>query len=107
MAKTVVNKIEVKFTNLDDLLKKSAKDLAKDIQNAAPKDSGEYASGITYKKVGKDDYKIFNDGERFGLGHILEFGTTKQKAQPHYRPTFEKHKPKILKHLEKIKLEIE
>jgi HK97 gp10 family phage protein len=96
---------------LKDTMKEAVKEVAADAKANAPEDTGEYKRSITSRvsKTGlvgwalasrrkmSDDKSVSNRGY---LGHLLEYGTVKTKAQPHFGPALDKVKAKFGRMLE-------
>lgn len=80
----MVDSIEVQLTEiLDDYVdkvgdvvekseKKTARDCVQELKNTSPKQTGDYASGWSSKKVGKD--MVVYNRKMPGLTHLLENG---------------------------------
>lgn len=100
-----VNEVKIVITGIDDLLDEIAGQTVADIKSNAPKDTGTYVNGIISKKTDEQERTIFNDGLHAPLGHVLEYGTVHQKAQPHYKPAFDKNAKEFEKKAAKLKLE--
>lgn len=104
--KTTVNTdFEIQL-NGEEIIEKNCKKLAENIKKSAPKKTKEYANGITYRIDSGTGY-VYNKGSHWSLGHILEFGTVKQRPQPHYRTNYNKQKSEIINDFRNIKIEIE
>jgi HK97 gp10 family phage protein len=78
-------------------MRKITRQVAADAKAAAPVDSGEYRKSIKYtmSKNGLFGWAYAGkkgDSKRGYLGHLLEFGTVKNKAIPHFLPALDKAK---------------
>jgi HK97 gp10 family phage protein len=96
---------------LKSTMKEAVKEVAADAKQNAPEDSGEYKRSITSRvsKTGLVGWALasrraMKDGQetsnRGYLGHLLEYGTFKNKAQPHFGPALDKVKAKFGRMLE-------
>lgn len=100
-----VNEVNVEIVGIDELLDEVASKTVADIKANAPKDTGTYASGIISKETDEQERTIFNERKHLYLGHVLEYGTIYQKAQPHFKPAFDKNAKDFEKKAAKLKLE--
>lgn len=78
-------------------VRKITRQVAADAKDAAPVDSGEYRKSIkwTMAKNGLYGWAYAGkkgDTKRGYLGHLLEYGTFKNKARPHFLPALDKAK---------------
>lgn len=78
-------------------VRKITRQVAADAKAAAPVDSGEYRKSIkwTMAKNGLYGWAYAGkkgDTKRGYLGHLLEYGTFKNKAKPHFLPALDKAK---------------
>lgn len=78
-------------------MRKVTKQVAADAKAMAPVDTGEYRKSIKYTmaKNGLFGWAYADkkgDSKRGYLGHLLEFGTVKNKAIPHFLPALDKAK---------------
>lgn len=78
-------------------MRKITRQVAADAKDAAPVDSGEYRKSIkwTMAKNGLYGWAYAGkkgDTKRGYLGHLLEFGTVKMAAIPHFFPALNKAK---------------
>lgn len=78
-------------------MRKITRQLAADAKAAAPRDTGEYRKSIKYTmaKNGLFGWAYAGkkgDTKRGYLGHLLEYGTVKNKAIPHFLPALDKAK---------------
>ena len=92
-----------KFNNemhseLKGVLKQAVKEVAVDAKANAPSDTGAYKQSITFA-VSKSGLIAWAYASRKGegskrgyLGHLLEYGTVKTAAQPHFGPALDKVK---------------
>lgn len=83
---------------LKSTLAAAAKEVATDAKENAPSDTGEYKKTIKFAvaKSGMIAWAYAGrnvEGSKRGyLGHLLEYGTVKTKAQPHFGPALDKVK---------------
>ena len=78
-------------------MRKVTKQVAADAKAMAPVDTGEYRKSIkwTMAKNGLYGWAYAGkkgDTKRGYLGHLLEYGTFKNKARPHFLPALDKAK---------------
>lgn len=78
-------------------MRKITRQVAADAKAAAPVDTGEYRKSIKYTmaKNGLFGWAYAGkkgDTKRGYLGHLLEYGTVKNKAIPHFLPALDKAK---------------
>lgn len=78
-------------------MRKITRQVAADAKAAAPRDTGEYRKSIKYTmaKNGLFGWAYAGkkgDSKRGYIGHLLEFGTVKTKAVPHFLPALDKAK---------------
>lgn len=78
-------------------MRKVTKQVAADAKAMAPIDTGEYRKSIKYTmaKNGLFGWAYADkkgDTKRGYLGHLLEYGTVKNKAIPHFLPALDKAK---------------
>ncbi len=78
-------------------MRKITRQVAADAKAAAPRDTGEYRKSIKYTmaKNGLFGWAYAGkkgDTKRGYLGHLLEYGTVKTKATPHFLPALDKAK---------------
>jgi HK97 gp10 family phage protein len=82
---------------LKSTLKQTVKEVAADAKANAPTNSGEYKASIT-SAIARSGLIAWayasrkNDSKRGYLGHLLEYGTVKMKARPHFGPALDKAK---------------
>ncbi|MEQ8226793.1 MAG: HK97 gp10 family phage protein [Rhodospirillales bacterium] len=80
----------------DTAVRAMSKPIIEEAKHRAPRDTGDYATkGIGYAKDKADS----RDGRRAGkvgatgagrfIAHLLEFGTSKAAAKPHFRPALD------------------
>lgn len=81
--------IDAKLKNKQQVLNDIGRYGVQQLKKEAPKQTMAYVQGFKYKIV-NDIVYIANTGLRSTLAHILEFGTVKMKAKPHFRPAFKK-----------------
>ena len=78
-------------------VRKAGNDVRKEIQDTAPKKTGDYAKSGAVKKTKESSEKLevtVHSKNRYQLAHLLEFGHAKRgggrtKAQPHIAPAEE------------------
>lgn len=89
---------------------KTGKQLAKDVREASPENTGDYAKGWTSKKTGKKGMAsrtIYNKNKPW-LVHLLEMGHLKRggkgrvEGTPHLRPAYRKASQEFIKKVEEI-----
>jgi HK97 gp10 family phage protein len=100
--------IDIKLKNVDEIVEKHAQDNADNISKKAPKRSGDYAKSFGVRKIENSkgtSYAVGSTNGQYRIGHILEFGTIKQKPQPHYRPAFQEDRKNFKNKLEQVELE--
>ncbi|HNW09985.1 MAG TPA: HK97 gp10 family phage protein [Candidatus Rifleibacterium sp.] len=78
-------------------MRKLVRQVAADAKAAAPRDTGEYRKSIKYTmaKNGLFGWAYAGkkgDTKRGYLGHLLEYGTVKNRAIPHFLPALAKAK---------------
>lgn len=73
---------------LEDILSKRAKGCRDKLRQRSPKDTGEYAKGWRVKTAQRNHerVKVIYNANKPELTHILEYGTDRQRAQPHIQP---------------------
>ena len=88
-------------------IKQAIKEVATDAKANAPADTGEYKRSIKFA-VAKSGLIAWayagrkGEGSKRGyLGHLLEYGTVKTKAYPHFGPALDKVKSGFGKRLER------
>lgn len=105
---------------IGEVVKKEAKQAAKDIKSDAPirkhgtstsakgkvLPRGTYAKGWRSKETDELTYKVYNSGQQKSLGHLLEFGHSmpnggRAKTIPHIIKNRDKAEERILKELER------
>jgi HK97 gp10 family phage protein len=74
-------------------IRPSASDMRDAVRSLAPEDTGEYLRTIKTKRQGRQEpgtakYTIRSRGRKAPLSHLLEFGTSKMIAHPHFEPAF-------------------
>jgi HK97 gp10 family phage protein len=109
-----VGVIDIRLDNIEDVMYEHSKSNAKNISKRAPKRNGEYARSIGVLPINYGGYKTEKNkavsfavgslNNQYTLTHILEFGTVKQKAQPHFRPAYEEDRKTLAK---KLKTQVE
>jgi HK97 gp10 family phage protein len=112
--KIKVGVIDIKLSNIEDVMYEHAKSNAENVAKKAPKRTKAYADSIGVMPINSGGYKTEKDkavsfavgslNSQYTLTHILELGTVKQKAQPHFRPAFEEDRKELIK---KLKTQVE
>lgn len=96
----------------DEISKKVASDVAKELRETSPKRTGEYAKNWSSKKT-DGGYTVYNKGKTAHLTSLLEnghvsrnqFGTyVRVNGIPHIFPAYEKGKKEMEKLIKEIKL---
>lgn len=85
-----VSEIEAEFENKQQILKDIGNYGVRIIKVLSPRKTRKYLNGFTYEITNNEEVHIYNSGVRQTLAHILEFGTRKMAARPHFRPAFKK-----------------
>lgn len=88
-------------------MRKITKEVADDARDAAPVSTGEYKKSIRHKMARNGLYGWAYAGKkgktkRGYLGHLLEYGTIKMKARPHFLPALDKAKRKFEPELKSV-----
>lgn len=94
--------------DMKEAVKKTAKDVRKDIQNGAPVDTGKYKKSWSVKTVSEDSDSIdlvVHSRNRYQIAHLLEHGHAKRggrrvAARPHIAPAEQRGNEELVKEIE-------
>ncbi len=91
---------------IEEAGEETAKNLAADLREKSPKDTGDYAKGWRYRKEAPGRYRVYNK-DKPQLTHLLEKGHAKRgggrvEAKVHIKPAEERHIPQLERRIEQI-----
>lgn len=91
---------------IEEAVTETAKNLAADLRETSPKDTGDYAKGWRYRKEAPGRYRVYNK-DKPQLTHLLEKGHAKRgggrvEAKVHIKPAEERHIPQLERRIEQI-----
>lgn len=109
IANTIRTYTEDVTKGIEKELDQQSKELVKAISAGSPKDTGEYKSGWTRKKLtsgGEIRYIIYNR-KKGSIAHLLEFGHAKVgggrvSGKPHIRPPYDQEIPGMERRIKAI-----
>jgi HK97 gp10 family phage protein len=88
-------------TEIEQALVNSALIVERDAKLNCPVDSGRLRQSITHRLIDEGSNSVAEVGTNVKYGKMVEFGTSKQSAQPFLFPAYNNNKQKILKELAK------
>lgn len=91
---------------IEEAVEETAKNLAADLRETSPKDTGVYAKGWRYRKEAPGRYRVYNK-DKPQLTHLLEKGHAKRgggrvEAKIHIKPAEERHITQLERRIEQI-----
>lgn len=110
MANNEVNNFNITL-DTEEVIKQTSAQLVVAIKLGAPKNTGKYRSGWTYKM--ENEKAIVFNATRGQLSHLLENGhlTRNRKGrvapQPHIRPAYERIVPKYVQAMKAVNIKVE